>query len=80
MCFFIHDIEELFNRGSDGNYGDIVTRIPNTKNIFVNFIYWNRAITYTLKCAIFKDSFESIYRKPKEKNEREIASLYFMDQ
>ncbi len=88
MCFFIHDLEELFNCDSNGNDGNTVTRIPNTKNIFVNFIYWDRAITHTLKCAILKGSFESIetyqieinLSKNKGKNEREIASLYFMDQ
>ncbi len=68
MCFFLHDMEELFNRGGDGNNGNSVKAIPDTKTIFVNFVYWDRTITHTLKCSLLKGPFESTEEEQIESN------------
>ena len=48
MRFFLHDMEKLSNRGNDGGNGNIIKTFPDTKNILVSIIYWDRAIDHTL--------------------------------
>ncbi len=60
MHFFLYDMEELFNGDRDGDDGNTVAAISDTKNVFVCFIYWNWAIAHTIKYSVFKNSFESI--------------------
>ena len=47
MRFFLHDMEELYNRGNNGNNGNTVTSFHSTKNIFVSVIYRDRTISNT---------------------------------
>ena len=47
MRVFFHDMEELYHRGSDGNNGNIGKTFRDSKNIFVDTIYWNWAIAHT---------------------------------
>ena len=68
MCFFLHDMEELYKRGSDGNNGSIVKTFRDSKNLFVNIIYWDRAITRTFQHSLLESSLKSIEKKSKLKD------------
>ena len=70
MRFFLHDMEELYNRGSDGNNGNIVKTFRDSKNISVNTIYWDWAIARTVQYSLLKNSLESI-----KKSQIEIPNI-----
>lgn len=68
MCFFLHDMEELYKRGRDGNNGSIAKAFRDSKNLFVNIIYWDRAITCAFQHSLLESSLKSIEKKSKLKN------------
>ncbi len=60
MCFFLYYLEELCNRSSDDNDGATVAAFLNTKAIFIDTIYWNRAGAYSVEPALPQNLIESI--------------------
>jgi len=53
-------MEELYNRGSDENNGNIVKAFCDSKSISVNIIYWDRAIAHNFQYWLLKRYLESI--------------------
>ena len=60
MRFFLHDLEELYYRGPDGDNGNIVKAFRDSKNISVDIIYRDRSIAHTFQHPLLKSSLESI--------------------
>ena len=54
MCFFLYDLEELCNRSRDGGNGSIVAAFPDTKTLFVDFIYRYRSGASSFERTILK--------------------------
>ena len=73
MSFFLHDLEELYNRGCDGDNGNMVKTFHDSKNIFVNIIYSDRAIAHTFQHSLLKSSLESI-----QKSQIELLGITFL--
>ena len=67
MRFFLHDMEELYYRGSDGYIGNRVKAFRDSKNISVDIIYRDRAIAHTFQYSLLKSSPESIKKSQIEK-------------
>ena len=59
MCFFLYNLEELYNRSRDGGNGSIVAAFPDTKTLFVDFIYRYRSGASTFERTILKGPSES---------------------
>ena len=70
MRLFLHDLEELYNRGSHGNHGNMVKTFRDSKNIFVHIIYRDRAIAHTFQYSLLASSLESI-----QKSQIEISNI-----
>lgn len=71
MRFCLHDLEELYNRGSDDNDGNIVETFRDSKNLSVNIIYRHWPIAHTFQYSLPKGSFESI-----KKGQTEIGGIH----
>ena len=54
MCFFLYNLEELYNRSRDGGNGGIVAAFPDSKTLLVDFIYRYRSGAATFERTIFK--------------------------
>ncbi len=65
MHFFFHVMEELYTCGNNVNDGNIVATFPNTKNIFVRIVHWDRAIAHTFQYSLLKSFLESIKNRQK---------------
>jgi len=71
MRFFLHDLEELYNHGGDGNDGNIVETFRDSKNIFVDIIYRHWAIARAFQYSLLKSSLEST-----KKSQIEIPNIH----
>ena len=71
MRLFFHDLEELYPCGSDDNHGNSAKTFRDPKNIFVNIIYWDRAIAHTFQHSLLKSSLKSI-----KKSQIEISDIH----
>ena len=60
MRFFLYDMEKLYNRGGNGDNWNIVKAFRDSKNLFVNIIYRDRAVAHTFQHSLLKSSPESI--------------------
>ena len=64
MCFFLYNLEELYDRSCDGGNRSIVATFPDTKTLFVDFIYRCRSGASTFERTIPKGLPESNSKKP----------------
>ena len=76
MYFLFHDLEELYNRSSDGCDGNSVATLPDAQAIFVDGIHRNRSGPYPFQRAIRKSPSESNEKKQIEANWSDPLKLH----
>ena len=59
MRFFLYDLEELHNRIHNGGNGSIVAAIPDSKTLFIDYLYWYRSGASAFERPILKGSPKS---------------------
>lgn len=60
MSFFLHDMEELYYGGSDGDHGGVFAKLPDAKIPFVGDLHRDRSVADSFQRSLRQDFFKSI--------------------